>query len=821
MNEHSPSFKIKDLSDIPAVRAYLDRFGATPRGRRKAVIREPVGKYFKDVAVITLNEDGTVDAPDGFKPTDDQAAAIKAACVNVRWPELKPVDNLRTPGKLPAQIEEAEREHRLFKFYDQQGKIVMLQVRKELDGGDKKYMPWTYWSDDQWLNCEPEGLLPLWGLDQLKGATTVFLHEGAKAARAMAELFDPNAIRSIKDKAANHPWAVKLSNSAHLGWIGGAPNPHRTDWSVLNKAELTRVYIVSDNDEPGVKAFKPIADEIRCPTYHIEFTKQWDEGFDLADEFPANMFKEIDGVKHYVGPSFWSCCFSIIELEAGKLSKIADEGEEALKRGEVPIFRRGEVLVRPVVEKVKAADGRETSVAQLKRVDQIYMRDLLSRRVYWRKASASAKGKRVFVDPPMETAATILGRVGEWKFRPMVGVITTPTLRPDGSLLRKPGYDEETRLLLVDPPQMPHIPDVPMKDDALAALALIEDLLSEFPFEDDVARAVALSALISPVVRGAFEVVPMHAARAPTAGSGKSYLFDLAAAIAIGEPMPVMAAGANEEETEKRLGAALMAGQPLISIDNVNGDLKSDALCQAIERPIVEIRILGKSERVRIDSRSTSLFANGNNIAVVGDLCRRALIVWLDPKTERPELREFSSDPMGKVLANRGAYIAAALTICRAYIVAGRPDKKAPLASFKGWSDTVRSALIWLGMADPVEFMKIAREEDPELVALRGMLSAWAEVFGVGWENRKTLKEAIEAVEKFNPCGPYEQPRPQHPALRSAVFSIAKGQKADARQLGNWVRRYKGRYVGNLRFNNKSEDKGGSEWWIERGEDPI
>lgn len=100
MNEHSPSFKIKDLSDIPAVRAYLDRFGATPRGRRKAVIREPVGKYFKDVAVITLNEDGTVDAPDGFKPTDDQAAAIKAACVNVRWPELKPVDNLRTPGRL-------------------------------------------------------------------------------------------------------------------------------------------------------------------------------------------------------------------------------------------------------------------------------------------------------------------------------------------------------------------------------------------------------------------------------------------------------------------------------------------------------------------------------------------------------------------------------------------------------------------------------------------------------------------------------------------------------------------------------------------------
>jgi putative DNA primase/helicase len=51
-----------------------------------------------------------------------------------------------------------------------------------------------------------------------------------------------------------------------------------------------------------------------------------------------------------------------------------------------------------------------------------------------------------------------------------------------------------------------------------------------------------------------------------------------------------MAAGRTEEETEKRLGAALLAWQPLISIDNVNGELGGDALCQIIERPVVEIR---------------------------------------------------------------------------------------------------------------------------------------------------------------------------------------------------------------------------------------
>jgi putative DNA primase/helicase len=68
----------------------------------------------------------------------------------------------------------------------------------------------------------------------------------------------------------------------------------------------------------------------------------------------------------------------------------------------------------------------------------------------------------------------------------------------------------------------------------------------------------------------------MHIADAPVAGSGKSYLFDTAAVIAIGQPMPVIAAGCDEEELEKRLGAALLAGHPLITIDNVNRVLESD-----------------------------------------------------------------------------------------------------------------------------------------------------------------------------------------------------------------------------------------------------
>jgi putative DNA primase/helicase len=80
---------------------------------------------------------------------------------------------------------------------------------------------------------------------------------------------------------------------------------------------------------------------------------------------------------------------------------------------------------------------------------------------------------------------------------------------------------------------------------------------------------------------------------------------------------------------------------------------------------------------------------------------------------------QFTYSPVDDVIADRGKYVAAALTVVRAYIVAGKPGKLPPLASFEEWSDLVRSALVWLGLPDPVETSEDARDDDPELIALR------------------------------------------------------------------------------------------------------
>jgi len=502
-------------------------------------------------------------------------------------------------------------------------------------------------------------------------------------------------------------------------------------------------------------------------------------------------------------------------VQGGGLSRQATAGERAILASGAPVYQRGAMLVRPILEEVDAAVGRRTKVAQLARIELPYMRDLLCRSAQWRKLDHRGNAE-VQIDPPTAVAQVILHRHGEWRFPTVVGVITTPTMRPDGSLLVLPGYDARTRFILVDPPPMPAVPQNPNRNDAHATLALLDSLLDEFPFADQASRSVALSALITPVVRGAFPVTPMHVISAPEAGSGKSYLLDVAAAVALGQPCPVMAAGRSEEETEKRLGAALLSGQPLISIDNLNGDLGGDALCQIIERPAVEIRILGKSELVRIEARST-LFATGNNIRLVGDMARRVLRCRLDSRMEEPERHRFRQKPVVAVLRDRGRYVAAALTLTRAYMAAGRPNRAAPLASFEAWSDLVRSALLWLGKADPVDTMKGARADDPSRQTMAALFSAWRNAIGIeeGRTSSEIIKLAYTKSSEDRGDGSGEVSW-RYADLRETLLVVAsRNGIIDARELGKWLSRHRDRIAGGLRLEGRSDLHGhAARWWL-------
>jgi putative DNA primase/helicase len=496
-----------------------------------------------------------------------------------------------------------------------------------------------------------------------------------------------------------------------------------------------------------------------------------------------------------------------IHVEPGRLPELAEQGEQALFDAHCTVYRRDTMLVRPAVEEADAADGRKTNAARLVRVTPPYLRGELSKVARWQKYHRRQQ-EWMPTDPPEPVVELILARYGDWALHPVSGVITTPTLRPDGTLLATEGYDPTTGLYLMSPPKL-SLSSSPSKEEAKAALKLLDTLFDEFPFVDNASRSVALSALLTTIARGAFPVAPMHVASSPMAGSGKSYLWDVVSAVSSGQLCPVMTAG-SPEETEKRLGSALLRGQALISIDNVNGELSGDALCQCIERPRVQIRVLGKSRLVDINNRGTTVLATGNNLTLTGDVVRRSLRCLLDPAIERPEARQFSGNPVATVMTDRPKYIAAGLTIILAYIRAKRPSKAPRLASFEAWSDTIRSSLIWLGRTDPAETINKVRQEDPKIILLQQMLAAWAEAFGTGRGKRYAATEVVKKVRDPEGGGECEEPTLKAPVTEAANY---KG-RLSARTLTTWLSRNKGVIIGGKRFAGEQDNRG-YMWWVD------
>lgn len=294
--------KIKSLTDIKSVANYLQRIGAEARSLSTAVVREQSGKYWQDIATIRFSKKGEIVCSDlQFAPTELESASIADECSKIEWPKMKPIERIINP---PAMIKNADQKD-IYEFRNEQGQITFVQVRIEQDGG-KSYVPWTYFDDDEWRCTEPEGLLPLYGLDKIKDNTTIFIHEGAKAAKAVQWMVDGET-RQAKDALKSHPWGQQLTGAAHVGWVGGALSPYRTDWSALRKLGVKRAYIVADNDEAGRAAVPGISQHLRMPTFMLQFTDEFPVAFDLADPFPEDMFKENDSTKFYTGPAFREC----------------------------------------------------------------------------------------------------------------------------------------------------------------------------------------------------------------------------------------------------------------------------------------------------------------------------------------------------------------------------------------------------------------------------------------------------------------------------------------------------------------------------------
>jgi hypothetical protein len=415
----------------------------------------------------------------------------------------------------------------------------------------------------------------------------------------------------------------------------------------------------------------------------------------------------------------------IVNLSPNRYVQNLDETEHALINANAPVYQRDRNLVTIGCVKAIDSDEKEHLYRAIVQLNAVALREIVARYCAFKKYDGRSD-KLVSTLPPEYLMKGLVSRAS-FKFPVLKAVVNHPCITKSGEIITAPGYHAKTGIyydpLGVSYPEMPTITVENALALATAALDRIKKLFHTFKFVDSASRSVAISQLLTGVSRQALSAAPVHIGDAAVRGSGKSKITRICAIVTIGKPAPAINQGYTHEEFEKRLASMLMAGHVMIHLDNCSAIVDGDLLNSVSTEETVALRILGHSKMLEITTGAL-ICPNGNNISVRGDAIRRCVKYRLDPEVERPELLQFEYDPVEDTTDNRAAIVIAALTILKARHVA-KPKAPEIWQSFEGWSNTVRSALLWLGMADPCDTTEDLQADDPELAEIRAVYQQW------------------------------------------------------------------------------------------------
>lgn len=492
----------------------------------------------------------------------------------------------------------------------------------------------------------------------------------------------------------------------------------------------------------------------------------------------------------------------VIRIEGGRLSAMVDAAESVLLAGDDIIYQRAGKIVR-VIEEQETVAGKDRLSPRIVPVEAATLRELITKGAQWQTYDVN-RDLTENVNCPKEIAETLLAR-RTWRLPRLSRVVTAPTLRHDGTVLHEPGYDRETGIFFHSNQTWPTIPENPSPEDAFDALEKLEEVIAEFPFRQEksgfsVSKSVALSAILTALVRPVLRSAPMFGFTAPKMASGKSLLANLVAMIATGKPACNISQADSPEEEKKRVLSLLLDGTQCICIDNVERQLGSDALCTILTEESWQERILRENQIATVDTKAVFM-ATGNNLSLNGDLTTRALVCTLDPGVERPEERRFRLNLREYVPEHRGELVVAGLTILKAYIEAGKPKMDIPeFGRFEEWSALVRSALVWLGLPDPCASRAEIESKDPVRERLVSFMLEWKAKFP---SSAVTVNDAIKAAST------------DKEDIYELMLDIAgeRGDRISVTRLGKFMKKFQDRVENNMKIVCAGKARGNKSLW--------
>lgn len=431
-----------------------------------------------------------------------------------------------------------------------------------------------------------------------------------------------------------------------------------------------------------------------------------------------------------------------IIVNDSQLHVLTESALDALRLANAP--RRLFVRAGEIVRVENDEDGRPA----IRRLDEAAVRYELDRAASWVRL---IKAGEMAIAPPLDVVRDLMrSPLSEVRMPALRGITEVPTMRPDGTVLDRAGYDEATGLYYAPAAGLavPRVPDTPSEDQVAAARELLLEIVCDFPFvvesrtletgekvKVDASRTNTIACLVSAVIRPMISgPVPMALFDKPAAGTGASLIGEVVAEVVLGRDAPMMRAPVDEAEWRKQILSLLMAGRPVMIVDNIEGRFGSAALASLLTSMMLEDRILGKTENVQMPHR-TIWIGNGINVQLGGDLPRRCYLVRLDANHARPWQRKVDyTHPNLKewVRESRSAILFAVLVLARAWVAAGKrvPASVPKVGGFDAWANTVGGILAHAGFPDFLANLPdLYDDADEDGPAWEAFLERWYDIW--------------------------------------------------------------------------------------------
>ncbi|GAA2516797.1 bifunctional DNA primase/polymerase [Winogradskya humida] len=369
----------------------------------------------------------------------------------------------------------------------------------------------------------------------------------------------------------------------------------------------------------------------------------------------------------------------------------------------------------------------------------------------WEQKYTKLRGSFVEETVPTQRVFSSVLTRRHWPTVPELhGIVGSPVLRPDGTLLQDSGYDPATGLYLASKVDLPHVPARPSAEQvAEAKHFLIAKFLGDFPWVSEADRANYIGLLLAQILRPYLRTLtPFGLISATTQSSGKTILSE---GIGLLYGQKIQPWNKNENELRKAITGLLDQPAATIVYDNVKegSQIDSPTLAMLMTTPTWSDRILG-TNRTFTAPNDRLWLATGNNLRLGGDMATRTVLVRLDPKMPRPELRDNDRfgiphlDQWVKDPANRVELLWNLLVLVMDWIAAGAPRDKHTMRQFTIWASATGGLLSHHGIPGFLDNANEVRELDEEDNEWAVFLERWHDLFGSAHKVAREVRQSAD-----------------------------------------------------------------------------